>query len=195
MRYRARFDTDRAQNWWEDEQYLLCPPRVLGYILKEKQWAQLQVNLIQDIPDKGDPDDAWNSRLRLADGDRTKNMLLDLVSSHISSSKTEEASERGLEVDDIIPGKGKGLVILLYGTFLFYCPAITMSCACRYILIMYQGPPGVGKTSTAETIAVAAKKPLFSISVADVGTKAKNVESNLSRIFALATSWHAILLM
>ncbi|PKY01736.1 P-loop containing nucleoside triphosphate hydrolase protein, partial [Aspergillus campestris IBT 28561] len=171
MRYRARFDTDRAQKNWEDEQYLLCPPRVLGYILKEKQWAQLQVNLIQDIPDKGDPDDAWNSRLRLADGDRTKNMLLDLVSSHISSSKTGEASERGLEVDDIIPGKGKGLVILLYG------------------------PPGVGKTSTAETIAVAAKKPLFSISVADVGTKAKNVESNLSRIFALATSWHAILLI
>jgi hypothetical protein len=53
----------------------------------------------------------------------------------------------------------------------------------------------VGKTSTAETIAVAARKPLFSISVADVGTKAKHVESNLSRIFALATSWQAILLM
>lgn len=65
----------------------------------------------------------------------------------------------------------------------------------QYILTLYEGPPGVGKTSTAETIAVAARKPLFSISVADVGTKAKHVESNLSRIFALATSWHAILLM
>jgi hypothetical protein len=33
------------------------------------------------------------------------------------------------------------------------------------------------------------------VSVADVGTQAKHVESNLSRIFALATSWQAILLM
>ena len=53
----------------------------------------------------------------------------------------------------------------------------------------------MGKTSTAEMIAIAARKPLFSISVADVGTKAKNVEANLAKIFALATSWQAVLLM
>lgn len=57
------------------------------------------------------------------------------------------------------------------------------------------GPPGVGKTSTAETIAAASAKPLFSISVADVGTKARHVEANLAKIFSLATSWQAILLM
>ena len=57
------------------------------------------------------------------------------------------------------------------------------------------GPPGVGKTSTAETVATAARKPLFSINVADVGTEAKKVERNLEKIFALATSWQAILLM
>ena len=57
------------------------------------------------------------------------------------------------------------------------------------------GPPGVGKTSTAETIARASDKPLFSVSVADVTTDAKHVEFNLSKIFSLATSWQAILLM
>lgn len=57
------------------------------------------------------------------------------------------------------------------------------------------GPPGVGKTSTAETVAIKARKPLFAISVADVGTTAKHVEANLARIFALATTWQAILLM
>jgi replication-associated recombination protein RarA len=57
------------------------------------------------------------------------------------------------------------------------------------------GPPGVGKTSTAETVAIAAKKPLFPVSVADVGTKAKYVEANLEKIFDLATTWEAILLM
>lgn len=62
-------------------------------------------------------------------------------------------------------------------------------------LIVQTGPPGVGKTSTAETIAIATRKPLFSISVSDVGTKAKNVEANLQRVFDLATKWQAILLI
>ncbi|MCJ1244749.1 hypothetical protein MMC30_001949 [Trapelia coarctata] len=83
----------------------------------------------------------------------------------------EERDHGGLEVDDIVSRKGEGLVILLYG------------------------PPGVGKTSTAETVAIAAQKPLLQIGVVDVGTKAKNVETNLAKIFALATSWQAILLI
>lgn len=44
-------------------------------------------------------------------------------------------------------------------------------------------------------IARATQKPLFQIGVADVGTKAKEVESNLKTIFSLATTWGAILLM
>lgn len=47
----------------------------------------------------------------------------------------------------------------------------------------------------AETIAFAAKKPLFPVNVADVGTKAKYVEGNLEELFDLATTWEAILLM
>ena len=94
---------------------MLCPPRVLGYILGEKQWAQLQVTSVKEIPSK-DPKDAWNTRLQLADDNKTKDMLFDLVQSHISTAKQKaESEEIGLEVDDIIPGKGKGLVILLYG--------------------------------------------------------------------------------
>ncbi|KAJ5902309.1 P-loop containing nucleoside triphosphate hydrolase protein [Penicillium taxi] len=169
-KYRESFDYNPQKKILDEEQYLLFPPRVLGYILKEKEWAQLQVTLIKDIP-KNNFSDAWHSRLQLAD-DGTKSLLYDLVKSHTSSvSQSASQGERGLEVDDIIPGKGKGLVILLYG------------------------PPGVGKTSTAETIAVATQKPLFSVSVADVGTKAKHVESNLSKIFSLAATWQAILLI
>ncbi|KAK1991740.1 hypothetical protein LX36DRAFT_704521 [Colletotrichum falcatum] len=172
-KYRDRFDTKEARErtTWENDQYLMCPPRVLGYALGQKYWAELQVNLVRDIP-PNDPNSAWHSRLHLADENK-KTLLHGLVRSHISSSSRREDSQRSgtLEVDDIIPGKGKGLVILLYG------------------------PPGVGKTSTAETIALATGKPLFSISVADVGTKARHVEANLSRIFTLATSWQAILLI
>ncbi|KAI0853358.1 P-loop containing nucleoside triphosphate hydrolase protein [Daldinia vernicosa] len=172
-KYRTRFDEVKIQKnkIWEDEQYMLCPPRLLGYILGEKQWAQLQVTMVQEIP-PDDPKNAWITRLQLADDNKTKDMLFNLVQNHASAMKKEtKPGEMDLEVDDIIPGKGKGLVILLYG------------------------PPGVGKTSTAETIAIATRKPLFSISVADVGTKARHVESNLSKIFTLAASWQAILLI
>ncbi|KAK3340861.1 hypothetical protein B0H65DRAFT_578914 [Neurospora tetraspora] len=175
-KFRMHFDKLNIQlkKDWEEEQYLICPPRVLGYILKDKQWAQLQVTNLTEIP-PSDNDNPWNTRLQLADDKKkcgtTKSLLFDLVRSHISSSTGDRNADRGLEVNDIVPGKGKGLIILLYG------------------------PPGVGKTSTAETIAIAARKPLFSISVADVGTEAKHVESNLARIFALATSWQAILLL
>ncbi|OAG41850.1 hypothetical protein AYO21_03853 [Fonsecaea monophora] len=138
-----------------------------AYQRGDKQWAQLQVSLLAKIPDK-DPDDAWSTRLKLADDGKTKQMILDLVDGH---GRSDSSDYNRLEVDDIIARKGKGLVILLYG------------------------PPGVGKTSTAETVALAARKPLFAISVADVGTKAKNVEANLKKIFDLATSWQSILLI
>ncbi|KAK7981177.1 hypothetical protein PG989_013634 [Apiospora arundinis] len=168
-RYRIRFDKRAEEKEWADEQYALCPPRVLGYILRDKQWAQLQVDKVQSIS-HDETSDAWNSRLKLANKD-TKLMLFDLVRSHNAKNRDGKDEIEELEVDDIVPGKGKGLVILLYG------------------------PPGVGKTTTAETIAVAARKPLFSVSVADVGTQAKHVEANLSKIFALAATWQAILLI
>ncbi|CAG8972133.1 hypothetical protein HYALB_00008138 [Hymenoscyphus albidus] len=192
-RYRLRFDMKAGDKEWEDDQYLICPPRVLGYVLANKEWAQLQVTSLSPITAGSKKDmNTQFSLLKLADDAEdntksnrdtrkrrdtsTKGLLLDLVRSHTtmqSGERDDETEQKNtkLEVDDIIPGKGKGLVVLLYG------------------------PPGVGKTSTAEMMAIATKKPLFSVSVADVGTEAKHVEANLSRIFALATKWHAILLI
>lgn len=108
--YRKRFDEEPNQrDSWEDEQHMLCPPRVLGYVLRDKQWAQLQVTSLRSLP-KVDPYDSWSSRLQLADTGETKKMILDLVNGHGSTSGAD-----GLEVDDIVAKKGKGLVILLYG--------------------------------------------------------------------------------
>lgn len=47
----------------------------------------------------------------------------------------------------------------------------------------------------AQTIAAAAHRPLFVIGVADVGTDAGMVESNLEKVFKLAATWRAVLLM
>ncbi|KAF5590034.1 AAA family ATPase [Fusarium pseudoanthophilum] len=183
LRARSRSHFDDAEfisrKEWDDEQYLICSPRVLGYILKEKQWAQLLVSNLKYIPQQ-DREDLLG-RLKLADDEApktrkgnggTKKLLLDLVTSHTSAkTQRDDEDEQDLDIDDIIPDKGKGLIILLYG------------------------PPGVGKTSTAETVAMVTGKALFSVSVSDVGTQAKHVESNLGRIFALATKWQVILLL
>ncbi|KAF2117468.1 hypothetical protein BDV96DRAFT_644883 [Lophiotrema nucula] len=47
----------------------------------------------------------------------------------------------------------------------------------------------------SKTIAIAANKPLFSVNVSDVGTKAQFVEKNLDKTFDLAATWEAILLI
>lgn len=112
-KYRTKFDEDECQRGdWDNEQYMLCPPRVLGYILRDKQWAQLQVTLLRDIP-KDDQSKSWSEGLQLADGGKTKKMILDLVNGH--GTRESAAGEDVLEVNDIVDKKGKGLVILLYG--------------------------------------------------------------------------------
>ena len=80
---------------------------------------------------------------------------------------------QGLEpvYQDFIRGKGKGLVILLHGA------------------------PGVGKTATAEAIAYAHRKPLFSITCGDLGIEPTGVERTLSEIFRLANLWDCVLLL
>jgi hypothetical protein len=111
-RFRARYNEEKFQQGdWEEEQYMLCPPRVLGFALRERQWAQLDLLNLTRLPTKN-PDDAWSTRLRLADGDRTKDMIRDLVLGH---GKLDSPDDSRLEVDDIVAKKGKGLVILLYG--------------------------------------------------------------------------------
>ncbi|KAF7532969.1 hypothetical protein G7054_g7499 [Neopestalotiopsis clavispora] len=143
---------------WEEEQLMLCPPRVLGYILQDKIWAQFLVDGIEEIDEDGSQN-AFDDRLVLSEASNLdrKAILMGLVKSHYAAY-----SDNMYQLEDIVPGKGKGLVILLY---------------------------------EAETLAIATRKPLFSIGVADVGTSAKYVEPNLERIFDLAHKWKAILLI
>lgn len=121
---RRRFDSDAAQKDWEEEQYWLCPPRVLGYLLRDKKWAQLQVDKLQDIP-KEDPEHSWE-RIVLPDGDTTKRLVLDLVDGHKATKA--ESDEGGLAVDDIVAKKGKGLVILLYGEIWLFSSIARTKC-------------------------------------------------------------------
>lgn len=76
--YLSRLDepnTSKEKNW-KDEQYLLCPPRVLGYILDEKRWAQLQVSCLGVLKakTKEEADQFFSERLKLADDLITKKL-------------------------------------------------------------------------------------------------------------------------
>ena len=73
--------------------------------------------------------------------------------------------------DDIIQGKGKGMIMLL------------------------SGPPGVGKTLTAESVAETMRAPLYMMSAGDLGLDSSNVESSLTNVLEMANKWHAILLL
>jgi SpoVK/Ycf46/Vps4 family AAA+-type ATPase len=57
------------------------------------------------------------------------------------------------------------------------------------------GPPGVGKTLTAELLAEHLRRVLMPVSAGELGTTAEAVEQRLPRIFKRASRWNAILLL
>ncbi|EEU43461.1 uncharacterized protein NECHADRAFT_45060 [Fusarium vanettenii 77-13-4] len=73
--------------------------------------------------------------------------------------------------DDFIQDKGRGLIILMFG------------------------PPGVGKTYTAEAVAEQAHVPLYAMSAGELGTVPSDVETALSRALTLCGLWNAMLLL
>ncbi|KAF2823844.1 P-loop containing nucleoside triphosphate hydrolase protein [Ophiobolus disseminans] len=72
---------------------------------------------------------------------------------------------------DFIHGKGEGQIILLHG------------------------PPGTGKTLTAESVAEFARRPLLSVTAADLGHENETLERRLLRYFRRASEWDAIVLL
>ena len=82
-----------------------------------------------------------------------------------------EAHHKELGFDDFIKGKGHGLVVNLFG------------------------PPGVGKTFSAEATSEHVKSPLYVIGGGDLGTTASALDAALERIFDVATAWKAIVLI
>jgi len=73
--------------------------------------------------------------------------------------------------DDFVKGKGHGLVINMFG------------------------PPGVGKTLSAEATSEHVRHPLYVVGCGDLGTKASELDAELEKVFDLATAWKAIILI
>jgi hypothetical protein len=105
------------------EQKLICTPLLRGYSLKNKLWLNFFVNCVKDIEWQKDAFD------RLVLPKNQKELILGF---------TESQRKYRESFDDVIEGKGRGMIILLCG------------------------PPGVGKTLTAESMAEEMKIPLYS---------------------------------
>jgi SpoVK/Ycf46/Vps4 family AAA+-type ATPase len=57
------------------------------------------------------------------------------------------------------------------------------------------GPPGVGKTFSAEATSEHVQRPLYIVGGGDLGTTAACLDSALEKIFNVATAWKAIVLI
>ncbi|KAL8932187.1 MAG: hypothetical protein Q9211_006469, partial [Gyalolechia sp. 1 TL-2023] len=149
-------NADREREFTEEE-LLIASPVVLGFAFSEKLWLEFTVSGINEIE--------WNegafSSLVLPDSQ--KSIVKALVESH-----TFQASRN---IDDVIQGKGRGLVAVLHG------------------------PPGTGKTLTAEGIAELLKCPLYMVSAGELGTNPRELEAELNKILDIAHSWGAVLLL
>ncbi len=62
-------------------------------------------------------------------------------------------------------------------------------------IFMLHGPPGVGKTLTCEAVAELLHKPLYSITVGELGTNVDSLEKKLTDILEIANSWDAVILI
>jgi ATPase family associated with various cellular activities (AAA) len=62
-------------------------------------------------------------------------------------------------------------------------------------IFLLNGPPGCGKTLTAEAIAELLKKPLYVVTAGDLGITASEVEKTLGSVLELCQTWDALVLM
>jgi hypothetical protein len=92
----------------EDEDKILLPPHVLGFILRSRKWARFNVDLIQPVKYTSGFD-----ALVLPDGH--KETVRALVANHARTPFIPEKSSYADNSIDLVRGKGEGLVILLHG--------------------------------------------------------------------------------
>jgi hypothetical protein len=144
---------------------LLLAKRVFAYIFQERKFAPLSVAKIRLSSKTGEA----LEMLKIPPS--VKHAIQGSVQGHLMHRAIERRVDSAWTSLDLIEGKGTGLFILLHGV------------------------PGVGKTATAEAIAQANGKPLFKITVGDLGMTPDKLEISLREIFRLASIWDCILLL
>ncbi|KAH7323170.1 P-loop containing nucleoside triphosphate hydrolase protein [Stachybotrys elegans] len=148
---------DSSAQSLDEEQLMLCTNMMAAYGLSSKQWVLLlDVDSVREID--------WNENAfpNLVLPTSHKELVLSFVQAHISGD---------VQFDDIIKGKGQGLLMLLVGE------------------------PGLGKTLTAEAVAEKVHKPLYILSAGELGRDPGSVEAALKGVLEMTAKWNAVLLL
>ncbi|GAB0138893.1 hypothetical protein EsDP_00007114 [Epichloe bromicola] len=139
-----------------EEQLIFTSPVVRGYSLGTKRWMEL---ILDDVSDVKFDNQAFSSLVMPTE---KKELILAFAE---SQAQYKDA------FDDVISGKGKGIIMLLCGG------------------------PGIGKILTAESVAEQMRVPMYSMSAGDLGNDSYAVESSLGRILKMVSNWNAVLLL
>jgi hypothetical protein len=139
-----------------EDQLLLATNELRGYSLKDKKWLIFFIPQVREI--------VWNE-------DAFESLVAPPNQKELILAFTRSQRNNKERFDDVIQGKGRGIIMLL------------------------SGPPGVGKTLTAESVAENMKVPLYTMSSGDLGTAPREVEAALSNILEMNTKWNAVLLL
>ncbi|OAA78729.1 ATPase, AAA-type, core [Akanthomyces lecanii RCEF 1005] len=135
---------------------LLTSPMVRGYALKNKRWMQFFVDGVHEIEFH---EGAFKS---LVLSEERKKLILAFAESQVKHRDS---------FDDVVKGKGRGIIMLL------------------------SGGPGIGKTLTAEVVAEQMRVPLYTMSAGDLGSSSDDVDENLSKLMSMVSNWNAVLLL
>ncbi|GAW16579.1 hypothetical protein ANO14919_060110 [Xylariales sp. No.14919] len=140
----------------EESFKLLFPALIPAFGLRNKKWWWLVTDDLRDVK--------WNTAAfkTLQLEPNTKDLVQSLVRGH---------KHKSMVFDDVMSGKGQGLIFLLHGK------------------------PGLGKTLTAESVAEDLNRPLYSISGGELSTNVTALERRLNEIFDLAKRWDAVSLL
>ncbi|TVY29058.1 ATP-dependent zinc metalloprotease [Lachnellula hyalina] len=139
-----------------EEHLLHCSSLLKGYALKTKRWLSFFLDEISEI--------IWNNAA-------FSNLVLPADQKELILAFAESQVKYKDSFDDVISGKGKGIIMLL------------------------SGGPGIGKTLTAESVAENMQVPLYMMSAGDLGIKSSEVESSLTTILEMVAKWNAVLLL
>ncbi|KAH8652863.1 hypothetical protein BGZ61DRAFT_575180 [Ilyonectria robusta] len=124
---------------FSDDEFIICGHEIPGLSLVWKRWAHFRVEYIQEVQFD---DNAFDQLVLSEDKKQLIKSLVQQQGGYVEG------------FDDIVKGKGKGLVFL-------------------------HGLARVGKTLTAESIADHTRRPLFAISSGQLVGPADHVETSL----------------
>lgn len=139
-----------------DGEKIFCFHRMLGFSLTQKRWAAFAVSGMTEVK--------WNPNAfeKLILAPRKREVIKSLVQSHGTGAAA---------FDDIVSGKGKGLVGLL------------------------SGGPGVGKTLTAEVVAELSMRPLYRVTAGELGSTMVKIDDQLEMVFNIGARWGCVVLI